>query len=155
MTRTGSRDEQQRRSRTGFTLTVNGGPIIWRSKLQTATAQSSTEAEFTALQSTVREVRWVQNVLAEVGVLRCKPTEIHQEKLGAISWTEQTQGLRNVKHVEVKYHYVRDSVDQGRIAVSYVPSSDNFADPFTKALIGENFERLRAANNIKSITDTH
>ena len=67
-----ARDEQQRRSRTGFILTVNGGPIIWRSKLQTATAQSSTEAEFTALRSTVRELRWVQNVLAEVGVLRCK-----------------------------------------------------------------------------------
>lgn len=58
-----ARYEEQRCSRSGFVSTVNRRPIIGSSKLQTATTQSSTKAEFASLQSTVREVRCVKNVL--------------------------------------------------------------------------------------------
>lgn len=95
-----------------------------------------------------------ENVLTDILVTRISPMEIYQDSLGAISSTEHVQGLRNVNHVEVKYQYVLDWVDKKRIAVTYSPSADHLADPFTKALIGENFERLRAGITIMSITDT-
>ena len=116
-----ARDKTKRRSRTGYCLTINGGPIVWCSKLQKSTAQSSTEAEFIALQQATREIRWVQSVLIELDIDVNFPTKVNQDNLGSIKWTNAVQGLRNVKHIEVKYHYVRDHVDNKHIVVLYVP----------------------------------
>lgn len=143
-----ARDKQKRRSRTGFIRTVKGGTIFWSSELQRATSQSSTEAEFSALQSIVREIRRSQNMLAKVGVNQYEPTEIQQENLGSISLTPHVQELRNVKRVKIKYHYVQYSVEKKRVSVNYTPSAQNLSDPFTKAFIGETFKRPRTAINV-------
>lgn len=48
-------------------------------------------------------------------------------------------GLRNVKHVGIKYHYVREAVQSGEVKVKYTPSNENRADGLTKALVGDTF----------------
>jgi hypothetical protein len=48
-----------------------------------------------------------------------------------------------VKHIDVHFHYIRDCADQGEIAGSYVRSSDNVGDEFTKALDASTFLRVR------------
>lgn len=101
----------------------------------------------------MREVCWVQNVLDKIGVKRDEPTEIHQDNLGSISWTAHVQGLLIVKQVEVKYHYVQDSVDKKYVAVTYTPLAENLGDSFIKVLIGKPFERLRTPINVNSISD--
>lgn len=138
-----ARDKSNRRSRSGFMVTLNDGPILWTSRLQTATAQSTAEAEFAALASCVREVRWVRDILEEVHCLQSEPTTIFQDNLGAISWTDHVQGLRKVKHVGIKYHYVREAVQHKHVCVKYTASSENRADSLTKGLIGEVFENHR------------
>lgn len=138
-----AREKSSRRSRSGYMATLNGGPVLWTSKLQTATALSTAEAEFSALSACVREVRWLRDVMAEVCCPQVKATTIYQDNLGAISWTEHVQGLRKVKHVGIKYHYVRESVDAKHVTVQYTPSADNRADSLTKGLIGETFENHR------------
>ena len=105
-----AREEEKRRSRSGYVLYINSSPIIWSSKLQTATAQSTAEAEFFALHSVVREVSRVRDILRELGEHQRSPTVVYQDNLGTISWTDNVQGLRKVKHIGVKYHYVRSKV---------------------------------------------
>ena len=93
----------------------------------------------------------MQNVLSDISVIRSDPTEIDQENLGGIYWTVQVQWIRNVKHVEVKYHFVSDSVEKKHLEISYTPPSENPSDPFKTALIGEQFKRLRTEVNVKAI----
>lgn len=64
---------------------------------------------------------------------------------------EHVQDLQNLNYFKLTYHYVLDSAVKNGVAVSYTPSADKLADPFTEALIGETFETLLAAVNIKSI----
>lgn len=63
-----AREEEKRRSRSGYVLLLNSSPVIWSSKLQTATAQSTAEAEFIALSACLREVCWVRSILDELGL---------------------------------------------------------------------------------------
>lgn len=134
-----ARDQSKRRSRTGAVITINYGPIGWTSKLQTSVATSTAEAEFNALAVTVRDTVWMRSVLDDLGQPQKGPTVVNQDNLGTISWTEEVQGLRNVKHMGIKYHYVRELVSKKRIIVNYTPSKDNRADSLTKVLIGDSF----------------
>lgn len=70
------------------------------------------------------------NVLSEIGGKLAKPTVIHQDNLGAIFWTELVQVLCNVKHVEVKYHCVLDSVHKNPVVISYTPFGIQHCQPF-------------------------
>lgn len=148
------RDQDRRRSRTGYLLTIGGGPVIWSSKLQSSTAESSTEAEFTALAKCVGEVNWVRAVLSELGFPPTGPTTVHQDNLGAIAWTKDVQGLRNVKHIGIKYYVVRDAVENDEVEVRFISTSDNRADSLTKTLAGDSFIQhrdwlgVRTGNNL-------
>ena len=138
-----ARDESKRRSRSGYLLLVNSAPVIRFSKLQPATAQSTSEAEFVALQIFVREVDWVRGVLKDIGKDQNGPTVVYQDNLETISWTEGVQGLRKVKHVGIKYHYVRSKVYNATVKVLYKTSEDNKADSLTKILGEQMFETHR------------
>jgi len=138
-----ARDLSKRRSRTCLLITINNGPIIWTSKLQSTTAQSTAEAEFIALSSAVKEIKWLRSILIEISVLNRKTIDLKQDNLGTISWTEEVNGLRKVKHIGIKYHVVRDTVESKIINVGYTPSSLNRADGFTKVLIGDEFLKHR------------
>lgn len=138
-----ARDLSNRRSRTGLILTINGGPIVWTSKLQSSTALSTSEAEFNALAYAIKELKWIRIVLIELQVIDGAPTTIMQDNLGTISWTEGVNGLRKVKHVGIKYNYVRDAVDTNVCKVEYTPSAENRSDSLTKVLIGDEFFKHR------------
>ena len=132
-----ARDESHRHSRSGYLISYDESPILWSSRLQTATALSTTEAEFTALSSCVRDVIWLRAVLSELGMTSRLPTTVFQDNLGAIAWTDEVQGLRRVKHVGIRYHFVRGSVERREVEIVYTPSAENKADSLTKVLAGQ------------------
>lgn len=105
-----ARDYSNRRSRSGYFLTISGGPIVWSSKLQSATTLSACETELYALSYCMHEVNWVLLVLKELWAEQMDPTIIFQDSLGTIKWKEEIQGLRGVKHIEILYHYVKDPI---------------------------------------------
>lgn len=148
-----ARDLSKRCSRTGYALYINRSPVVWSSKLQLATAKSTAEADFSALQLCTWEACWVRNVLKDLGSHQKELTPIFQDNLETISWTESVQSLRNIKHVETKYHAVRSRVESGTVTVNYTASAENCADCFTKALGPHEFlthrRRLSVVNVIK------
>lgn len=83
--------------------------------------------------------------MAELEAIQTQPTVLHQDNLGAICWTTEVQGLRKVKHIGIRYHYVRDAVDERAVQVEYVASADNKADGLTKVLVTSNFESFKSA----------
>lgn len=133
------RDLEKRRSRTGYVAYYNSAPILWRSKLQSATATSTCEAEFAALSSCVKETLWLRMLLTDIGLKPDGPTLVHQDNLGTIAWSSDMIGLRKVKHVQIKYNHVCDEVENRSVEVGYTPSGENRADSLTKVLIGDSF----------------
>lgn len=95
---------------------------------------STAEAEFAALEFTVRDVIWMRNTLADLQLLVKPKTVNKQDNLGNISWTENVQGLRKFKYVCIRYNYVREAVDTAQVTVKYTPSEKNRADSLTKIL---------------------
>ena len=143
-----ARDHHKRRSRSGYLVTVARCPVVWASRLQTLTAQSTTEAEFISLAHCVRELHWIRATVSELKAEQSNPTVVHQDNLGTISWTTEIQVIRKVKHIGIRYHYVRDAVDEKAIEVEYVPSSENKADGLTKVLVTSAFDSFTSAMSI-------
>ena len=81
--------------------------------------------------------------LDEIDVTEDLPIIIHCDNTAAISISENTGGTHSrVKHVDVKHHWIRETVELGEIAIEYIPSEDNIADLFTKSLARPQLEKL-------------
>ena len=138
-----ARDQDKRRSRSGIVLTIGGNPVCWTSKLQPSVAVSTAEAEFYALSECVRDVNWCRLVLQELDLFMDCPTKIYQDNLGTIQWTSEVQGLRKVKHVGIRYNFVKETVEEKKVEILYTPSQEKLADSLTKSLIGSAFASHR------------
>eukprot|EP00982_Pelagococcus_subviridis_P007561 30657-Pelagococcus_subviridis.AAC.4 len=99
-------------------------------------ALSSVEAEYMALSDATREVIYVNNLLKNVVALK-KPTAIYIDNKGAGYIAEKELNNKLTKHVDVRYHFVRQYISEKKVELFYVPSAQNVADLFTKALCAD------------------
>ncbi len=118
---------------TGYVLTLNGGPVAWRSGLQTITAPSSTAAEYVALYETVCEVIPDRSVLESLGFPQ-PPTVIFEDNQPCIVAVTNPGVMKSARMLDVKFHFARECSEKGVIKVVFVPSDANVADLLTKAL---------------------
>ena len=132
----------ERRLTSGYVFTLGGGPIAWSSELQKLTALSSTEAEYIALTEAVTSCVWTRRILSSLGLNMDKPTTIFVDSQGAIALTKNPEFHRRTKHIEIRYHRVRQERGLGRVDFAYVPSDDNLSDVMTKSLSGTRLERI-------------
>ena len=133
-------DMGDRKSISGWILFMNGAPILWGSKKQGSVAISSTEAEYVALSEMSKEVLFMHSVLSFIqGKPVQLPINVYCDNTGAIYITKNPQ-LRRVKHIDNRYHYVKDYVEDGLLKIQYIGSEANLADPFTKNLPKKNYD---------------
>jgi hypothetical protein len=135
-------DPITRQSVTGYFFQLAGGPITWQSRAQTTVAHSSTEAEYMALSDCSCQVSWIRNIFLELG-MRLGPIPIYADNQGSIFiGSNPVQEIRT-KHIDVKYHYVRECIAVKKIVLYHVPTQDNTADIFTKNLGRLKFEKFK------------
>ena len=77
-------DLDDRKSRSGFILFVNHGPVFWASRKQTSCASSTTEAEYLAASSTTKEIIWHRRLLASLGKAQTAPTNLFTDNQSAL-----------------------------------------------------------------------
>jgi hypothetical protein len=123
-----------RRSTTGVVTIMAGGPTFWMSKRQDVVALSTTEAEYIALAKGAQQARWTHHFLSEIGHPEPLPSQLRANNRGSIVISENPKFHSRVKHIDIRYHYLRDSVESGDIKVEYVSTEDNPADLLTKLL---------------------
>jgi hypothetical protein len=116
-------DIDDRKSRSDFVLMLNGGPIAWGSRKQGCTTSSTTEAEYVAAHLATNEVVWIQGLLAELGYPQHQPTILRSDNQAAIRLACNPKFHKRTKHVDVKYHIIREHLLNGLITLEYVPSS--------------------------------
>ena len=139
-----ARDIQDRRSTSGNEFLLGGGAITLSSRKQSSVALSTVEAEYMALSVATQEAIWLRHLQEELGVTDTGPTLIFEDNQGAISMTKNPVFHKRTKHVQIRYHFVREAVEQGTITLEYCRTDDMLADSFTKALALDQFEKLRA-----------
>ena len=127
-------DTRTRRSRTGYIVMMNGGPISWCSRLQSHVALSSTEAEYYAITDAVQETLWLRSLLNELGFPQNDATEVYEDNKGARDLSKNPIYQKRTRHIEIKYHFVRAHIDNGVIRIVSVGSSNQLADFLTKPL---------------------
>ena len=132
--------QPDRHSISGFVARVGRGAVTWSSKRQTLVAQSSTEAEYIAAAHAAREICWLRSFLDELGARQPGPTKLLLDNQSTIAIVKNNKFHARTKHIDIRYHFIREAVEQGTIAVDYVSTSENVADGFTKPLSRPSFD---------------
>jgi hypothetical protein len=132
-----------RRSTTGVVLMLNGGPVSWKSKRQSCVSLSTTESEYVAAAAAAKEIVWMRRLLQDLGCNQLKPTYLFCDNQSAIKLVRNPQFHQRTKHIDVKFHFIRDLQEYKVIDVVYVNSEGQLADLLTKGLDGPRFRKLR------------
>jgi hypothetical protein len=127
----------------GYCFSLGSGAVSWSSRKQRTVANSSCYAEYIALNGTTCEAIFLRQLLEGLHFLPSHPTPILCDNEAArILATDHVWHART-KHMRVKYHYIRQQVNDGEVRLERVRSADNTADIFTKSLGRMDFQRLR------------
>jgi hypothetical protein len=135
-------------SRTGYIIWFAGCPLIWSSKLQPTIALSTTEAEYIALSSALRDVIYVMQLLKKLilfGIkisvstptVRCK---VFEDNVGAIELAKAPKLRPRTKHIAIQYHHFRTHVAKRLITIQHVTTTEQVADIATKPLARDQFK---------------
>ncbi len=143
------RDLDDRKSTSGYLFVISGGPVSWKSKKQSSVALSTAEAEYMALASSAQEAVWMRQLSSEMGIEYTKPVIIYEDNQSAIAMTKNPQFHGRTKHIAIKYHYIREQVNDGSITVQYCSTENMLADMLTKPLASTQFSKLCSLIGIK------
>ena len=113
---------------------MGGGAISWSSKKQPTVTLSSTEAEYIAGAHAAKEDVWLRLLLSELGQDMSSPTTLHVDNQSAMAIARNPEFHERTKHIDVRYHYIRQVVDDGTVHLAYTPTQEQVVDVLTKGL---------------------
>jgi len=127
-------DKDDRKSQTGYVFMINNGPVSWTSHKQNSVALSTMEAEYMSLSDASREAIVRTRLYSDLEISTASSPLLYSDSTSALSLTDESAPYQRSKHIDTRYHFIRDILEKGEIQVDYVPSEQNPADVFTKAL---------------------
>jgi hypothetical protein len=137
-------DVDSRRSTTGYAFLLNGGPVCWESRRQKSVAMSSCEAEFIAAANAAKTNAWLRHLLGELRVSSNEiPTLFMEDNQGCIALVKNPIMGRSSKHIELRYHFVRDEYLKGNLEMQYCSTREQLADILTKSVDRTTFMKMR------------
>jgi hypothetical protein len=134
-----------RHSISGFVYFIGGGIVSWSSKKQPIITLSSTEAEYVALTHSSKDILWIHKFLSEISTIFSfnLPTTLFCDNQGAIRLSKDSTFHARTKHIDIHFHFIRQTVSSGNISLKYCPTADMIADIFTKSLAHVKFIKFR------------
>jgi hypothetical protein len=124
-------DPETRVSVTGIIIYLLNVPICWLSKSQKGVTLSSTEAKYVAISKAVKELKFIYYLLIDLHIKVNLPIVMKTDNIGAIFMSENTSTGFRTQHVDTRYHFVREFIEDGFIKVEFVHSVENDSDSFT------------------------
>jgi len=141
-------DLDSRKSTSGYVFMLAGAAISWRSKQQDIVAKSSCEAEYIALDAAASEAVWLRLLLKELGYPQ-GPTMIYEDNTSCIDLAHNPENHNRTKHIDVKFHYIRQLIENKEIEISWLETGKMVADTLTKPLGPSKFDEFKAKMGIK------
>lgn len=144
-------DQDERKSTSGYVFYLGSTAFTWSSKKQQIVALSTCEAEYVAATSSVCEAIWLRNLLAELSHQQEGPTTIFVDNKSTIELAKNPVQHGRSKHIDTRYHFIRQQVKDKVIKLSFCKSEKKIADIFTKPLQPEAFKKLRIKLGVCSL----
>ena len=129
------------RSTGGYCIYLGYNPISWSAKKHRTVSRSSTKAKYHQLAYTTTEISWLRSLFKDLGV-SLSTLLIWCDNISSISLASNPVFRARTKNLEVDYHYVHDKVVHKELDVSYICTTDQVADVFTKGLSSAPFKLL-------------
>src|ERR1044072_6667098 len=146
-------DHDDFKSQSGYVFTLNGGAVSWKSFKQNTVADSTTEAEYIEALEAAKEGIWIRNFIIELDVvLSAKdPLELYCDNSGIVAQAKEPRAHQKSKHVNRKYHLIRQFIKDGYLKICKIDTTLNVSDPLTKPLPLANHEEHRSAIGVREI----
>ncbi|UTT93160.1 hypothetical protein NDA17_007503 [Ustilago hordei] len=138
----------QRRSTSGSVALVYGNPVAWKSATQKCMSLSAVEAEFIAATEATCEVLFLKQLLCSIGIATGTPT-VYSDNTGCIQVSKDPAQHWKLKHIDTKYHFVRNNVQEGRVQIKYVDTTINLADILTKPIGRQAMQQARTGLHLQ------
>lgn len=128
-----------------FSLGPSDGAFFASSKKLKLVTLSSTESEYVALCEATRDAIWLRRLLAELGFPQLEPTIMYQDNESTIAFVAGHRNHKATKHINPKFHFTGEAVEQGEICLVHMASELMVADVLTKALPADGHRRLASS----------
>uniref|UniRef100_A0AAV1TVU5 Integrase catalytic domain-containing protein n=1 Tax=Peronospora matthiolae TaxID=2874970 RepID=A0AAV1TVU5_9STRA len=149
-------DLTDRKSTSGYTFMLLGAPVSWGSKKQPSVSLSTSEAEYIALSLAIQEGKWIHRLLCEIVMAANEEGPelmIHEDNQSCIKMTKNPVNHGRAKHIDIKYHHIRDEVKRGEVKLKYCETAVMLADIMTKGLHGPRHKEMTATLGIREHSD--
>ncbi|CAD6268843.1 unnamed protein product [Miscanthus lutarioriparius] len=124
----------ERRSTGGMTFYLNENLITWCSQKQKTVSLSSCESEFMAATAAAKQALWLRNLISEITKERPKAVTLFVDNNSAIALMKNPVFHGRSKHIDLKYHFIRECIERGQIVVKRVGTEEQKADVLTKSM---------------------
>ncbi|KAM2033899.1 hypothetical protein ACFX1T_015715 [Malus domestica] len=127
------------KSTSGYLFTFAGGAVSWQSKLQKCVALSTTEAEYIAATEACKELLWLKRFLQELG-LKQSDYGIYCDSQSALDLSKNTTYHSRTKHIDIRYHWIRDVIENKLLQLKKIHTDNNSSDILTKVVTKSKLE---------------
>ena len=124
-------DLDKRRSTTSYMFTLTKAPVSWRPTLQSTVALSTTETEYMAMTKAIKEAIWLHGLVEDLEIYQ-EHVSIFCDSQSAIYLAKNQVYHSQTKHIDVRFHFVREIIDEGYILLKRIGTANNPADMMTK-----------------------
>ncbi|KAJ3705098.1 hypothetical protein LUZ61_008803 [Rhynchospora tenuis] len=138
-----SGDVDDRKSTSGFVFYIGDTAFTWLSKKQPIVTLSTCEAEYVAAATCVTHAIWLRRLLEEINFRQEGVTQIYVDNKSAIELAKNPVHHERSKHIDVRFHFIREQVKKRNVELSFIKSEDQVADIFTKPLPRRLFEKFK------------
>jgi hypothetical protein len=142
-------DLDGRKSTSRFLFTFVGGAVSWQPKLQKCVSLSTTEAEYIAATEAGKEMLWMKQFLQDLG-LKQDEYVVHCDSQSALDLSKNSTYHSWMKHIDVRYHWLRLIVDQQLMQLKKIHTDKNPADMLTKVVPKEKLELYAGLTGMNS-----
>ena len=126
-------DQETRKSRSGYLVFHSSNLVSWFSKKQQVVALSTCESEYVAACTAAQEMLWLKQLLQELNMAP-NLSKLFVDNQGAISVAKNPKNHSKVKHIQIRYHFLREEVNSKNITLEYCKTTEMLADFLTKPL---------------------
>ena len=136
-------DLDDRKSTSGYVFLLSSAAISWLSKKQPVVSLSTTEAEFIAASTCACQAVWLRKILEKLGHTQNSSTTVYCDSNSAIKLAKNPVMHGRSKHIDVRFHFLRELVKDETIELVHCNTQEQVADVMTKPLKLDAFVKLR------------
>jgi hypothetical protein len=126
--------QEHRHAISGFAFLFDGGAVSWGSRKQELVTLSTAEAEYVAATHAAKECIWLRRLITSLFGPTPIPTTLYCDNQAALTLATEDNYHARTKHIDMRFHFIRQTISDGHIKLIYCPTEDMTADILTKAL---------------------